>query len=202
MMLSSHNLHNFVKELLEDDLTHFIYENGKLRKGDFQNGVILSGSFNPLHRGHTHLLEVGKYLTDKRPAYELSIVNADKVKLNVSELEKRLHQFTNNVPVIVTAKPYFVEKARFFPQSVFLLGYDTMVRLLNPKYYGDSISSMERALGEITLLECRFLVAGRMVNDVFMTLKDIRIPRSLQSIFQEIPEGVFREDVASKDLRS
>lgn len=32
--------------------------------------------------------------------------------------------------------PLYAQKARLFPGSVFVIGYDTAIRLLDPKYYG------------------------------------------------------------------
>ena len=50
---------------------------------------------------------------------------------------------------------------------------------------------------------CQFLVAGRLLEDTkFTTLKDLDIPDGFRSIFHEIPESEFRNDVSSSFLRN
>lgn len=46
------------------------------------------------------------------------------------------------------------------PGSTFVLGYDTAIRVLNPKYY-EGEAGLVRALSEIREHGCRFVVGGR-----------------------------------------
>ena len=70
----------------------------------------------------------------------------------------------------------YVEKARLFAKSKFVVGYDTAIRLVMPKYYGGHT----KMLLQLTALRhrgCQFLVAGRAGdNGAFLTLKDVEIP--------------------------
>ena len=53
-------------------------------------------------------------------------------------------------------------------ESQFVIGYDTYVRILDPKYYGDSVEQMEEAIEKICLdASCGFVVGGREVDGVF-----------------------------------
>jgi len=60
--------------------------------------------------------------------FEISSWNADKGHLATDVLKARVEQFnqtTTNFPVVLTKTPLFVEKARLFPNSYFLIGADT-----------------------------------------------------------------------------
>ena len=96
------------------------------------SGVILSGSFNPLHEGHTRLVNVGSRMLGKPAIYEISISNVDKPDLEHSEIRCRLKQFQGKADIAITRVPVFYEKARLFPGSTFVIGYDTMTRLVDP----------------------------------------------------------------------
>lgn len=165
-------------------------------------GVVVSGSFNPAHRGHYRMAEVSSETAGAPAAFELSITNVDKSPLDVSEVRSRLSQFSGSLDAVVTRAPTFREKARLLPGCAFIIGADTMTRLIDPKYYGGSASDMVSALVEIRSLGCSFLVAGRSVDGQFTTLGDVDYPAFLSDLFREIPESAFREDVSSTEIRA
>lgn len=164
--------------------------------------VVLSGSFNPLHDGHIELLDAACSLREGGlPMYEISAINADKPPLGLSDIKERLKQFRSGKTLVVTNQPYFYRKAELFPDSTFVVGVDTALRLLDTKYYGDSKVRMLEVLLGINQLGCDFLVAGRKVNGTFQVLSDIQVPSEVQSMFQEIPENLFQSDLSSTQLR-
>ena len=67
-----------------------------------------------------------------------------------------------------------------------MVGWDTAIRLVDPKYYGGDEDAMLRALAEIWALGCRFLVAGREENGAFRTLADVAVPQGFAPLFQGI----------------
>jgi hypothetical protein len=68
--------------------------------------------------------------------FELSLHNADKGGLNNEAIEKRVNQFTSRgLNLALTNAPLFITKAELFPRSIFLIGYDTYVRIIDEKYY-------------------------------------------------------------------
>ena len=164
-------------------------------------GAILSGSFNPLHEGHTRLANAASRLLNKPAMFELSISNVDKPDLERSEVERRIEQFEREADIAITRVPAFYQKARLFPGSTFVIGFDTMTRLIDPKYYGDSPSGMSAALSELRALECDFLIAGRAVSGEFKTLEQLSVPPEYAEMVAQIPESEFREDISSTELR-
>ena len=168
--------------------------------GTFSGGA-LSGSFNPLHRGHTRLTSAASAILGAPVAYEISITNVDKPPLELGEVRERVAQFAGRSEVVVTRATVFYEKARILPGCTFVIGVDTMRRVIDPKYYGGSRGKMLLALEEMRELGCSYLVAGRVDGREFRTLGDMSVPAELEGMFREIPESEFREDLSSSDLR-
>lgn len=170
---------------------------------DFSEPVagLLPGSFNPLHSGHEELRLAAERILEGRVLFELSILNADKPPLDCFSLEQRRHTIPN-VPVAITAAPRFIEKACLFPGMTFVIGFDTAVRIIDPRFYEGSAERLSAALSEIRDADCRFLVAGRREGERFRDLSQISLPRGYEELFTAIPESVFREDVSSTELRN
>jgi hypothetical protein len=164
-------------------------------------GVILSGSFNPLHTGHEELAYATAQYLGLPWAFELSVVNADKPSLSYAEAERRLQQFSGNYTALLSCEPLFVGKAQCYPGSVFIVGYDTARRLIEARYYGDH-AAMLRSFEQIRAAQCRFIVAGRLENDRFLTLDDLQVPDTLQDLFLKLPADLFRVDVSSTQVRA
>ena len=61
---------------------------------------------------------------------------------------------------------------------------------------------MVTALTQFAAAGCRFLVAGRVHDSgEFHRLEHVNLPAELRGLFDEIPEGAFRVDVSSTQLR-
>lgn len=172
-------------------------------RSDKERRIILSGSFNPLHEGHVKLLEVAaSILGDGYRCFELSAVNADKPPLIVSQIKDRVKEFEKvGKTVIVSNQPYFYKKAELFPGSAFVIGADTVARLINPKYYGGDHGNMVETLAGCKRTGTVFLVGGRNVDGVFKVLEDFEIPEDLRDMFIPIPPESFRMDISSTEIR-
>lgn len=170
---------------------------------DMERKIILSGSFNPLHEGHFKLLEVAASIFgDGYPCFELSAVNADKPPLTVSQIKDRVEQFEKvGKTAIISNQPYFYKKAELFPGSAFVIGADTVARLINPKYYGGDYEKMVETLAGCKRTGTVFLVGGRNVDGVFKVLEDFEIPEELRDMFIPIPPESFRMDISSTEIR-
>ncbi|MFQ3630431.1 hypothetical protein [Roseiflexus sp.] len=163
--------------------------------------ALLSGSFNPLHAGHEQLAQAAATLLGAPVTFELPVLNADKPPLGYAELKRRLDQFRGRYPVVLSRAPLFVQKASLFPGCTFVIGYDTAIRIIDPRYY-DGALERDAAFAAIAAQGCSFLVAGRVKDGVFRTLADIRLPSSLHPLFRELPERLFRVDLSSTAIRN
>ena len=192
-----------IKALLAGQIPSFIKEgNNHFEPNGKFTGLILPGSFNPLHQGHKSLLSKAHELTKKPGAYEISVKNVDKPDLQEKLISERLNQFGTSNTVLVTASPLFSQKSDLFPGSTFVIGYDTALRLIDPKYYDNDVRQMHKSISHIMANECDFLVAGRVHKERFLGLSSINIPIIFSEIFSEIPESEFRLDISSSEIRN
>jgi hypothetical protein len=192
-----------IQRLLSGDANSVsAYPDGRMAVDDPFHGALLPGSFSPLHQGHQELARVASAMLGNEVAFEISVVNVDKPPLEEAEVQRRLSQFSGKHQVVLTRAETFHKKARLFPGVPFVVGWDTAVRLVDPRYYGGDESAMLTALAEVWASGSRFLVAGRQVDGSFKTLDDVPIPQGFYPLFQKIPESNFRVDVSSTVLRA
>jgi nicotinamide mononucleotide (NMN) deamidase PncC len=164
---------------------------------------LLSGSFNPLHDGHSCLAEAASAATDEAVAYEMTVINADKPPLDDEEILRRLAQFEGKAPVWLTRAPTFAAKAQLFPGATFVVGSVTAARIVDPRFYDNSAERMRQELSAFSSAGCKFLVAGRCDGEGrFVGLEDLAIPEELHALFDGIPEHRFRHDISSTQLRA
>ena len=162
--------------------------------------VLLPGSFNPIHIGHREMMVRATEGTGTSGGYELSVTNVDKPPLEKNEIERRLGQFGKDDTVVLTRAETFQKKAALFPGTTFLLGWDTAIRLVAPRYYRGE-EDMMLALAEMMAGGTRFIVAGRAEAGEFRTLADVAVPAGFAPMFSAITETDFRRDISSTELR-
>jgi hypothetical protein len=127
----------------------------------------------------------GQY--DPPVLFEMSVTNADKPPLDPTEVERRVDLFaslsllSSEMPkdwaVILTTAPLFSQKTgvlnsvlttdnlakgRHQRKMSFVLGTDTLLRIINPKYYGNSLGGMISALLCMKESGVHFIVGGRL----------------------------------------
>ncbi|HNX52836.1 MAG TPA: hypothetical protein PKI68_03740 [Pontiellaceae bacterium] len=157
-----------------------------------ERGLMLPGSFNPVHQGHRNLLKAAEELTGLRGVFELSCANVDKPAIEEADALRRAAAI-KDVPVALTHAPRFIQKAQLFPKTAFAVGFDTAIRFVKD-YSPDDWKKFQT-------LETRFLVAGRQFGGSFQTLKNMELPAGFESLFEAVPESKFREDISSTALR-
>jgi hypothetical protein len=163
--------------------------------------ILVPGSFNPFHAGHAGLAEAAERRSGRQASFELSVHNVDKAPLPYRDIQTRSRQPRDGRSLLLTREPTFLGKATVFPGSWFAIGYDTAVRLVEPAYYDHSRDAMERSLTGLRELGARFLVAGRSWGGAYRGLSAVPIPTGFEDLLEEIPEGDFRLDVSSTQLR-
>ena len=169
--------------------------------------TVLPGSFNPCHAGHRALLAAVQRLQGAHaplPHAELALVNADKPAVAAGTALARAAQFAGAWPVVLSRLPLFVHKARAYARIarrvVFVVGFDTFRRVLDPRFYGGCTTAAADALAELRARGASFLVAGRVDKGRYRSIateRDSLPPHfaRFQDLFQDIPQDVFRLDV-------
>lgn len=180
-----------------------VHSDGRMAVDEpLSKSAVLPGSFSPFHHGHEGLAETARQILGTEVVFELSVANVDKPPLARPEVQRRLAQLAGKATVVLTRAETFRKKAGLFRGCTFIIGWDTAVRLVAPRYYGGDESAMLAALAEMWATGCRFLVAGRDDHGTFRTLSDVVVPQGFSPLFQGIPESLFRADVSSSALRA
>jgi len=165
--------------------------------------VLFPGSFAPLHAGHLALAAAAGRHLGRVVHYEISTRNVDKPDLPPDEVARRVAQFDGVGPVWLTAAPTFAEKADLFPGVAFVLGYDTAVRLVDPKYYGGSPEARDAALRHLLTRGCRMVIGGRIdAAGVFRVWNAAECAAEFAPLLTALTEEDFRADVSSTALRA
>ncbi len=167
--------------------------------------VVVPGSFNPPHEGHLKIAAIAEQTCGGPATWELAVTNVDKPPLDYIEVRDRVAALQAASPgraAALTAAPTFRGKARLFPGAVFCVGVDTILRVADPRYYGNSLEAFDGAIEEFAATGCRFLVFGRLVEGRFVTLDNATLPANLRVLCDGVPADRFREDVSSTLLRS
>jgi len=165
--------------------------------------ALLPGSFDPLHHGHTGLAAAAAARLGVAVGYELSAANVDKPDLGAAEVARRVAQFAGVGPVWVTRAATFAAKAALFPGTAFVVGFDTAVRLVDPRYYGGDPAGRDAALAALAGCGCRVVVGGRAdAGGAFRTWDAAGVAAAFRDLFVILAEADFRADVSSTALRA
>ena len=132
--------------------------------------------------------------------FEICANNADKPPLTFYEIKRTLDQFQNDESWLLTSAGRFSEKAEMFPNSVFIIGADTLMRVFDEKFY-KNYKDMMNHIQRFNDHNINFLVFGRKINKKFISLNNLKVPEIIAERCTGIDEEVFRDDISSTDIR-
>ncbi len=163
-----------------------------------KNYALMPGSFNPPHEGHLGLADNFRLNHGQNVVFEIGTNPPHKTPPTVQDLLKRAKLLRGRDVLFTQDIPMYLEKARAFPQMSMIVGADTLLRMLDPRW-GINIPDM---LEELDVLDNRFYVAGRLVDGKFVTRDDI---------VKSLPHPKYKDnfialdgrwDVSSTELRN
>jgi hypothetical protein len=143
---------------------------------------------------------IAQEIAERPLDFELSVTNVDKPALDYLEMRSRAAQFAGRT-LWFTRAPTFLEKLDVFPESTFVMGADTYVRLGDPRYYGASAAAAEAAVATIAARARGLIVFGRVRDGVFVDASQLEVPAPLRDIAYFVSPREFRLDISSTELR-
>ena len=172
--------------------------------------LILDASFNPPTMAHWALIEQGcEALDTKQAALVLSSSNVDKEVFGAGLAERLammvvLADTRPSTAVAICRYARFVDKATalapLFPDArlVFAIGYDTLIRLFDEKYYERMESELEQLFDA-----AGFIVANRDTNDLSQTeaYLDDPVRRRYQDAIELLSFPADLASISSSDIR-
>ncbi len=172
---------------------------------------IFSGSFNPLTVAHIKMVE------EARERFQLDELLLLLAKANVDKdifgwplagrilTLKRYAENQNDVSVGISSHGRYIDKVTalkaVYPAETeyhFIIGYDTLVRIFDPKYYADVHAELQHLFSQ-----CRFIVANRDHVDI-ETIKQFLAQPKLQPYSLSVAHLIlpdFYAEVSSTEVR-
>lgn len=152
----------------------FVYRTKNSINSSGEKLGVFSGSFNPLTLAHLKIIELAEEKIDlKEVLLLLAKANVDKNVFGATlpqrlKVLKRYAQEKNNLSVAVSSHGRFIDKvtalSSLYPsdtQFYFIIGYDTLVRIFDSKYYTD----MNKEVGNL-FAQSEFIVANRGIHGI------------------------------------
>ncbi len=180
--------------------------NGK-RKTASNGETYVCGSFNPPHEGHLGLEE--SWFQKKSGAiFNISFdpPKGHKQSLSIQDVLSRvgmIHAISDSKVEITFEDGLFIDKIKDKGKgSTFLMGADTLDRLLDPKW---GVGPVE-IVTELRESQCMIAVHDRLDKGTFKTLESVLKERMPETFGWAKDQGVFdrlegRNDISSTELR-
>lgn len=157
---------------------------------DFGAGVY-PGSFRLPHFGHFGVADEFTKKHRQPVVFAIEVNPPHKEALTAQDMLKRAKMLKGRNVIFTWGAPYYLDKARIFPNTKIILGADAFVSLMDLKW-GISVEELQRVFNETGT---KLVVPDRMVKGVFTTLDDLNPPKDFPC--ERLP---VRFDVSSSEL--
>jgi nicotinic acid mononucleotide adenylyltransferase len=131
--------------------------------------AIMSGAYNPPHEGHFGVAAQVFEQHSKRVIFETTAEPPHKDALTVQQLLQRAKLLQGHDRFFTRTQPYYLDKARAFPNTTFVMGADACLRMFDPKWGLNARKMME----EFDKLGTDFIIASRTMNGEFQCVDDV-----------------------------
>jgi hypothetical protein len=118
------------------------------------------GTFDPPHEGHFGMARAVEALTGQRPVFWITAEPPHKPAVPFVELLGRAALLRGHDTLFSRGDPLYIDKARRYPGCAFVIGTDSVARMLDPKW-GPSVGAL---VDELRQLGTRFYVTSRIVD--------------------------------------
>ena len=167
--------------------------------------IIFPGSFRPFHPGHARVAAKVFELTGRPVDLEINVRNVDKPAINYHDLNERLEfclNETKDAPwmgnIFLTSLATFASKASYFPNTDFVVGWDTFVRINDWKY-----GNLDQVIATLQTFGARFYVFHRIMNGVSTVEDKTAIdPRLMELATVFGPDVLEPIDISSSQIRN
>lgn len=159
--------------------------------------TLFPGAFNPPHKGHFYSAgqDVVFQITANPPKDVASHVQHKPSLSLVDMLDRYLHLEGLRDVLFLEEGSTYLEKARLYPGSAFVIGSDVVMRILDPKW-GHEVEPM---LEEFVSLNTRFEVGQK--GDIKVPDVLALVPEPYRRLFSELPASPYPE-LSSRDIRA
>jgi len=169
---------------------------------NMEDYALMPGTFNPPHEGHFGMADSFRRKHGRNVVFEIGSNPPHKEPPTVQDLLKRAKLLRGRDAFFSVDMPLYLQKAQTYPGVPLLVGADTLLRMLDPKW---GINPRE-LIQQLIHVQTTLFVGGRTVDGKFTTRNDIvngldpKITKGFDMrVFQEL-EG--RWDISSTELRN
>ena len=172
-----------------------VFQGGR-RLSHHKAGTFFPGAFNPPHEGH-EAIATNLHRMGQEPTFAICANPPHKAALSVQEMLGRAKTLQHRTVLFTENDPLYIDKAKAYPGSSFVIGADALVRMLDPKWG----PTPEQVCSEFKALQTHFYVFGREINGTFMEGTNViasLVPEGFADLFTSL-RG--RWDVSSTVIR-